>query len=106
MDPLGGVVCRIQPSLIGVVVPGSNLPTLQRIIETARAEIETASPSWGRARNIRLPRVKTTAGIAVRDPASPGVLTQSEHVVAAAAAALRSALTAGGACVRTHAAAA
>lgn len=99
-DSLGGVVCRIQPLLIGVVVPGIDLGTLSKVVDTSRAEIEKSSPTWGKARRLVLPRVKTTAGIAVRDPSAPGAITQPEHLVAAAASALRSALGAGGACVR------
>jgi len=100
MDPLGGVVCRIQPLLIGVVIPGVEQPTLLKVIESARAEIEKTSPSWGKARQLLLPRVRTTAGVAVRNPENPGTLTQPEHVVAAAASALRQALAAGGSCVK------
>ena len=96
VDPLGGVVCRIQPTLIGVVLPDANQPTLLKVIEAARAEIEKASPTWGKAKRLMLPRVKTTAGMAVRDPASPGGLTQPERIVAAAAQALREALAQGG----------
>jgi GGDEF domain-containing protein len=101
VDPMGGVVCRIQPLLIGLVAPGIDQPTLLRVIETARAEIEKASPGWGRARHLALQRVKTTAGVAVREPGDPA-FTKPEQVVAAAAAALRQALAGGGMCVRTY----
>lgn len=102
LDPLGAVVCRIQPSLIGAVVPGSDAATLERVVDAARRDIEKSSPGWGRSRGLTLPRVRTTAGVAVRDPNRPGPLTKPEHVVAGAASALRAALGAGGSCVRAY----
>lgn len=101
LDPMGGVVCRIQPLLLGLVVPGIDQPTLLKVVEVARAEIEKASPGWGKARHLTLQRVRTTAGVAVREPGD-AAFTKPEQVVAAAAAALRQALAGGGMCVRTY----
>jgi len=105
VDPMGAVVCRIQPLLIGVVAPDVDQPTLTRVIEAARVEIEKTSQSWGKARNLVLPRVRSTAGVAVRGPKPATHTDQPEHLVAAAASALRQALAGGGGCVKAQAAA-
>lgn len=103
VDPMGGVVCRIQPLLIGVVAPDVDQTTLTKVIEQARIEIEKTSQSWGKARNLVLPRVRSTAGVAVRGPKPAGEADQPEHLVAAAASALRQALAGGGGCVKAQA---
>ncbi|MEL6740084.1 MAG: HDOD domain-containing protein [Planctomycetota bacterium] len=99
-EPLGGVVCRLAPSMYAVVLPGVGRAGGARQAEEFRADLPVTIAGWVDLEASPGLQVRSTIGIATLDRTTGEHIDSVERLVAASTVATRAALQAGGDRVR------
>ncbi len=95
-EPMGGIVCRLSESIVGVVMPGTARAAAVLAAERFRGRFTESAPHWiGLAEGTPCP-ARVSVGVASIDADSAHVLRDADALLVAAREAVREARTAEG----------
>ncbi len=102
-EPMGGIVCRLAPTIFGVVLPGTPKQSAAIAADRFRKQLPLSIAGWiGSDRPATHP-LRVSAGVAAIDDESRATISSADELMSAAASAIKDARASGGDAVRTFA---
>ncbi|MBX3324215.1 MAG: HDOD domain-containing protein [Phycisphaeraceae bacterium] len=102
-EPMGGLVCRLAASVLGVVAPGTDEPAAKRAMREVQEQLLSFSKHWTPDSNNEPLPITISGGIAVLNRETQNIFSSSDQVIKASSDAVKAARSAGGNCVLVHA---
>ncbi len=96
----GGVVCRVAPSRLAVVLPSMGRRGASELAKNFMRDLQTAAPSWTAPETNQPLEVAVTVGIASFEPDTKAVINEPARLVKACARALKASKSAGAGSLR------
>ena len=101
-EPMGGIVCRLAPTIFGVVLPGAPHEQVAIAADRFRCQLPISVASWIGDDGPVSHTLRVSAGVASIDEHTRSVLTSATELMSAAASAIKDARSSGGDAVRTY----
>ncbi len=102
-EPMGGIVCRLAPTIFGVVLPGGDRESVAHAADRFRKQLPASVARWIGGESPATHPLRVSAGVASIDDQSRGQITSVNALMSAAASAIKDARASGGDAVRTFA---
>lgn len=101
-EPMGGIICRLAPTIFGVVLPGTSREAATRAAEQFRAQLPVSVSGWIGSGGPKAHPLRVSAGVASIDDQTRGSITDANALMSAAASAIKAARSSGGDAVRAY----
>ena len=95
-EPMGGIVCRLAPTIFGVVIPGASHDTVAHAADQFRRQLPVSLARWIGADGPTTHPLRVSAGVATIDESTRDAIGTPKALIAAAGGALKSARASGG----------
>jgi len=101
-EPMGGIVCRLAPTIFGVVLPGTAREPAARAAERFREQLPLSLADWLDGEGAVAHPLRVSAGVASIDEVSRDQITNASELMTAATEAIKAARASGGNAVHSY----
>jgi HD-like signal output (HDOD) protein/GGDEF domain-containing protein len=101
-EPMGGIVCRLAPTIFGVVLPNTGREPVLAAAERFRAQFPISVSGWLGTDGPATHPLRVSAGVATIDARTRSQISNANALITAAASAIKDARAGGGDAVRAY----